>query len=41
LVVAAGTTSGSEMFASMDWEEISRWYIKKTKYEKLLATKYW
>ena len=24
LVVAAGTTSGSEMFASMDWEEISR-----------------
>jgi len=24
LVVAVGTTSGSEMFASMDWEEISR-----------------
>jgi hypothetical protein len=24
LVVAARTTSGSEMFASMDWEEVSR-----------------
>jgi hypothetical protein len=25
LVAASGTTNGSAMFASMDWEEISRW----------------
>jgi hypothetical protein len=32
LIAATDTSNGSAMFASMDWEEVSRWYIKKTKY---------